>query len=406
MGFFGTRRIYLDYASATPVSAQALRAMREAERLVGNPSSIHSEGVEAKHALENSRSKIAAELACKAREIIFTSGITESNNLAILGCARKRELSPAGMTGTHWIVSSIEHASVLECFNEIERMGGAVSHVDPDSHGVISPDAVARSLCSGTVFVSIGWTNNELGVVQPLSAIKQVLREHEEKHGTSIIFHTDAGQGPLYRPLQVHTLGVDLLALGSAKLYGPHGIGCLYVSNRSPVASLILGGGQERGLRAGTESVALTAGFAEALMQIGCERDGEAKRLAKLRNMLAERLAEGIHGLVINGDLKRALPHMLNISIQDIRSEYFMLALDRAGIAVSTKSACNEGEMSRSHVVLRLAEAAAKEVGETHAQAWRSENTLRFSLGRATSARDIKRVSDECIAITNRMKSS
>lgn len=403
MNFFGTKRIYLDHASSTPVSPAAIRAMRNAEKLVGNPSSIHAEGVAAKRSLEKSRAAIATELGCKAREIIFTSGITESNSLAILGCARKRELTGAGIAGTHWIVSSIEHASVLECFSEIEYMGGVVSHVNPDARGIITPGAVAHLLRAETVFVSIGWANNEIGVVQPLTAIKRVLREHEEKHGTNIILHTDVGQGLLYRPTQVHTLGVDLLALGGAKIYGPHGISALYVNNRVEISPLVLGGGQERGLRAGTEHVALAAGFAEALAQAARERAAETKRLEKLRVLLVDNLSTGIPGLIVNGDLEHMLPHMLNISIPDIQSEYLALALDHAGIAVSTKSACNEGEVS-SHVIARLAEAEAREKG-TPVQAWRSENTLRFSMGRVTSARDLRRASSECIAIVSRLSS-
>src|SRR3989338_9343380 len=184
MSIFVKRRIYLDYASATPVSSASLRAMREAEKIIGNPSSIHIEGVEASRFLEASRAKIAAELGCKAREIIFTSGITESNNLAILGLARKLEQGGRALADTHWIVSSIEHVSALDCFSEIERRGGKISFVGPDSRGIISAESVAKLLRKQTVCVSIGWANNEIGVVQPLSKIARVLHEYEEGKGT------------------------------------------------------------------------------------------------------------------------------------------------------------------------------------------------------------------------------
>ena len=400
-------RVYLDYASATPISAGALRVMRKAEKLAGNPSSIHKEGVEAKRMLEMSRAQIAAELGCKAREIVFTSGITESNNLAILGFARGREISGKPIAGTHWIVSSIEHSSVLECFAEIERLGGIVSHVDPDARGIITPQSVARLLRKDTIFVSIGWANNEIGVIQPLSQIAQALREHEQKEESKIIFHTDIGQGILYRALQVHTLGVDMLVLGSVKIYGPHGIGALYAGNRlfsqagAALAPVILGGGQERGLRSGTENPALAAGFAEALKESAHNRGKEAKRILKLRDELARSLATGIRGAIINGDLKRALPHMLNISIPGIKSEYLMLALDNAGIAVSTKSACGEAGDRSSHVVARLRDAQAREgKGDaTPGTAWRAENTLRFSLGRGTTAADIRKAARNLLDI-------
>jgi len=198
-----------------------------------------------------------------------------------------------------------------------------------------------------------------------------------------IVLHTDAGQAPLYRPLQVHSLGVDLLTLDSGKLYGPRGVGALFVGKGVELAPILLGGKQERGLRAGTENVALAAGFAAALSHEAGERASEAQRLEKLRDYFAGEIIAHIPGVMVNGDLDHAMPHMLNISIPNVQSEYVVLALDHAGIALSTKSACREGEASRSHVVQTLASAAgalAKEAGES----WRAQNTLRFSLGRST----------------------
>ena len=386
------KRIYLDYASSTPISAASLRAMRAAEKLVGNPNAIHSEGVEAKRELEKARSAIAAELGCKSREIIFTSGITESNNLAILGFFKKIILSGRSPRNTHWIVSALEHASVSEPFNHIEELGGIVSRIAPNSKGIISPESVQSVLRKETVCVSVGWANNEIGIIQPLGAIGHALREHEEKFKTKIIFHTDAGQGPLYLPSQVHSLRVDLFSFGSSKIYGPHGIGALYISNRVDLEPIILGGGQERGLRAGTENVALAAGFAAALSEAAMKRERESKRVQKLRDNLAEELIEIIPGAVVNGDTKRALPHMLNISIPDIQSEYLMLALDRAGVEVSTKSACDEGEAKESHVVAAL----------YPQERWRAANSLRFSLGADTTAADIRQVVSVLSGITRK----
>ncbi len=310
------KRIYLDYASATPVLLEAQQAVETAWKLQGNPGSIHAEGVEAMNALKSARATIASELACKPREIVFVSGGTEANNLAILGTARsiaqRRRLWDAKkgdnhdmcngcvLRGTHWIVSAIEHPSVLECFSEIERLGGTVAFVDPDERGIIRAESVARALQPETVFVSVGWGNGEIGTVAPLSKISQAIRAHEAAHGSTIIFHTDAGQAPLYLAAQPHALGVDLMSLDGAKLYGPRGVGVLFVGNRAELAPLMFGGKQERGLRAGTENVALTAGFAESFTQAARMRGEESKRIGALREKLArERLAQ-ITGTVGN----------------------------------------------------------------------------------------------------------
>src|SRR3989344_2252089 len=380
--WFQKKRIYMDYVSAPPVLPEARSAMREAENLIGNPSAIHKEGVAAHRALEDARKRIASLLGVKPRELVFTSGLTESVNLAILGFARKRLLSGKRLEGTHWIVSAIEHDSVLECFAEIERMGGSVSHADPDARGIITPDTIARLLRKETVFISVGWANNEIGTVQPLGKITQVLRAYEKEQGMMVALHADAGQAPLYLPTIVNSIGVDLLSFGANKLYGPHGIGALYIGSRmlaGGIAPVIMGGAQEKGIRAGTESVTLAAGFAAAFEVVARERDAEAKRLSELRDTLVRELSAGIPDLVINGDLKHALPHMLNISIPNISSEYIVLALDREGIAISTKSACREGEQA-SHVVAELG-------GES----WRAKNTLRFSLGKETAQSDVER---------------
>ncbi len=375
--WFSKRRAYLDYASATPLLPEAASAMRDAEKFVGNPGAIHKEAVEAKAVLTDARERIAKVLGVKARELIFTSGLTEANNLAIVGFARKLERIKRTLDGTHWIVSAIEHASVLECFSEIERLGGEVTHVMPNGKGIVTADAVVALLKRETVFVSVGWANNEIGTIQPLGKIENAIRAHEKRYGTTVTFHSDAGQGPLYEPTVVHSLGVDLLSMSASKLYGPHGIGALYVSNRTALAPTIFGGDQERELRAGTENVALAAGFATAFEFVAKERESESSRLRQLRDGLARELSSAVQGLVMNGDLMHALPHVLNISIPRVDCEYLALSLDHEGFAVSTKSACNEGQKA-SHVV----EALGKEP-------WRAENTLRISLGRGTKPADI-----------------
>src|SRR3989344_3525602 len=348
------KRIYLDYASATPVHPKAERAFSDASQIYANPGAIHSEGVTAKRVLTEARESLARHLGCKARELIFTSGLTEANNIALIGLARGIELRKRSLTDTHWIVSSIEHSSVLECFAEIERMGGTVSHVEPDAKGIVRAESVLALLRPATVLVSVGWGNNEIGTIQPLASIGRVLRAYQREQKTNIIFHSDAGQAPLYRSPQVHSLGVDMLALGAGKLYGPRGIGCLYLGNRASLSPTVFGGGQERGLRSGTEDVALATGFAAAFDEISSERDAETKRLRLLRDNFVREIITRISGIVVNGDLKHTLPPMLNISVPGERTgEYLVLALDHAGLSLSTKSACREGEAS-SHVVAAL----------------------------------------------------
>ena len=378
--FFRKRRIYLDYAGATPILPEVVRSICDAEATFGNPGSIHAEGALAQKTLDSARQGVAHELACKARQVVFTSGLTESNNLAILGLARKLPLS-GEFEGSHWITTSVEHSSVLECFAEVERLGGTVTHLDPDERGIISAEKLRSALKSNTVLVSIGWANNETGVVQKLSEFSRIIRAHESTR--PILFHSDAGQAPLYLSPQIHTLGVHMLSIGAGKLYGPRGIGALYVEDLQTIASVLLGGGQEKGLRAGTEKVSSAVGFAVALEIIGKERKAEAARLEKLRDAFAREIQKNIPGVIVNGDLRYTLPHMLNISVPGEKSgEYLVLALDHAGVALSTRSACRAGDRA-SHVVAALAaasEALAKETGSS----WRAENTLRFSFGCST----------------------
>lgn len=386
---FGNSRVYLDHAAATPLRAEAARASHEAEKMHGNPGGIHGEGVAAKRVLEEARSTIAHECGAKARQIIFTSGSTEGNNLSILGYAEYLAVQKQGLADTHWIVSAIEHPSVLECFSEIERKGGAVTHLDPDARGLIAPAVLERALRPNTVLVSVGWANHEIGTIQPLRACAQSIAVHEKAQGTQVLLHTDMGQAPLYKVPHVHSLGVDMAVVGSGKVYGPRGVGGLYLSNRVSLVRTSFGGGQERGLRAGTETPHLAAGFAVALALAGRERETESERLAALRDTLYADIHAALPQTLRNGTAE-TLPHILNISIPNIQAEYVVLALDKAGIAISTRSACNAHD-AHSHVVAALG-------GEE----WRATNTLRFSLGRSTTLQDIRRTARELIRIVSR----
>jgi cysteine desulfurase len=377
------KRVYLDTAGAMPVRPEAREAFLEASKLEGNPGALHAEAGRAQAVLSHARASIAEALGVKAREIILTSGGTEGNNLAILGLFKKLALGGRTIGTMHWIVSAIEHPSVLECFAHIEQMGGKVTRIMPDSTGRILAARVRDALTDETVMVSIGWANGEIGTVQPVSTVAETLRSYEKAHGTRIIFHTDAGQAPIYLFPYAHTLGVDLMTLDGGKLGSPRGIGALYVASGVALASLLYGGGQESGLRPGTENVALAAGLAAALSSLARMRAAESLRMAGLRERLLLGIAQSrvLRGAVVNGSPKHHLPHIVNVSIPLIENEYITLALDQAGFALATKSACKEGERA-SHVISAITDAP---------NAWRATTALRISMGSATSVEDVER---------------
>lgn len=389
-------RVYLDYAAATPVRAEALASVVHAVQLVGNPGGLHKESVEAKKVLSDARAGVARVLGATAREVVFVSGATEANNLAIRGRAQYILRERGSLSGTHWITSAIEHDAVLQPLAEIERLGGTITHIDPNAHGILTSESVSRALRSETVFISIGWSNSEIGTVQSIAQIAACVRAHEARFGTRVVFHSDAGQAPLYEKTTFRSLGVDLLSVDSGKLYGPRGIGALVLASGVPIEPIIFGGAQESGMRPGTENVALAAGFSVALAMLLNERESEAHRAARLRDLLYTGLSEKIPTIIRNGT-RDVLPHILNITIPGISTEYFVLSLDAAGFAVSTKSACREGKAGRSHVVEALGDFDAVSV-ET-----RAAHTVRFSLGHATTEDDIRRCVTACVAIYTRM---
>lgn len=372
-GFTTQRRIYLDHAGAMPVIPSAQMAFEKSSRAYGNPGAFHSEAQEASVLLREARAQIAHQLGSKAREIIFTSGGTEGNNLALLGWAQAQRTK-----NIHIVVSAIEHPSILEVAVTLSARGFSVSYVEPDANGRISAEVVKEQMLPNTAFVSIGWANGETGVVQPLSAIAQVIRAHEKEHHSSVTFHSDLGQAPLYLSPQVHSLGVDLATLDGGKLGSPRGVGVLFVKEGVVLSPIMHGGSQESGMRPGTENVGLACGFAAALEDVSLVRVEETERMAGLREHLIRSIGS-FDGVVVNGTSTHQLPHLINISIPHVDNEYITLALDRAGFAVATKSACKEGEKA-SHVILAM-------TNET--DSWRASSALRISMGRGTTLRGI-----------------
>lgn len=413
------KRIYLDNTSTTPLDPRVLKAMLPyfSEKF-GNPSSIHAEGVIAKNALESSRKSVAGILQCRKEEIIFTSGGTESNNLGIFGVVKALEKNGLSISKMHFVTTNIEHASVLECFRELKARGARVDYAPVGENGVVKAETVGALLKPETVLVSVGLANNEIGTIQPVREISKIIRAHNLKNfkparmvpvgfgagGLSnfqTCFHSDGSQAQLYLNCSPSRLGVDLLTLDGHKMYGPKGVGALYVKRNTPLSPIIFGGGQERGVRSTTENVPAIAGFAKAFEIVTAEREKESARLTKLRdyfysNLLqnigievtkegekgkngrkSDRMSGQFKRVVINGDLWERLPNNINISLPGLDTEFLLLKLDAVGIACSTKSSCL-GSEGGSYVVRAIGG------GEE-----RANSTLRFSLGRHTTKKDV-----------------
>lgn len=376
-----TKRIYLDHAATTPEDKRVVEVVRKASaETYGNPSSLHQEGVLARKVLETGRKSIADILCVRRDEIVFTSGGTESNNIAIFGAVNDPQKA-------HIIVSRIEHPSVLECVRELERRGAAVTYVPVDSDGLVSPKSVEDALRENTVLVSIMYANNEIGTIQPIAEIAKVIRRFREakSHSSSVIchplLHTDACQATNYLPMSVLKLGVDLMTFNASKIYGPKGVGALFVKQGVKLAPHIFGGGQERGLRSGTENVSAIAGFAEAMRVAEKMKEKESARLVKLRDFFIHEILTKIPDTVLNGSAAERLPNNVNISFLGMDAEEIVIGLDARGIAVSTGSACANiaGEGKVSHVVLALDGDRIRAMG-----------SVRFTLGRGTKKGDIE----------------
>ena len=368
-------RLYCDTAALTPVDPRVFRVV---ERLThdasANPGSIHSEGERAHTALEEARRRVAAFCGVKSYEIVFTSGGTESNNLAIFGVV----LALPHRVG-HIITSTIEHSSILSPIEECARRGCAVTLLNPDSDGLIRVEQVLEALRPDTILISLHVANNEIGVIQPIREIARAVRAFRDEKGSVYPYiHTDACQAPRFMPLFMETLGVDLMSMSGAKVYGPRSVGALSVRAGTNCAPLLFGGGQEYGLRSGTPDVAGIGGFAEALSLCEAERGQESAHLSTLRDELIKELST-LSGVVINGSLRHRLPNNVHASFRGITGERMVIELDRRGIAAATGSACSSRTASASHVMQAIA----------RDESWRVDGAVRFTLGRGTTHEDI-----------------
>ena len=365
------RRVYLDHSATTPVRPEVVEAMlpylREA---YGNPSSLHQWGQEAKKAVEQAREEVARLVSARPEEIVFTSGGTEANNLAIIGAAYANSAK-----GRHIITSGIEHHSVLDTMRYLEKQGFKVNYLPVTGEGLVRVEEVAAAISPETILISIMHANNEVGTVQPIAAIGRLARER------GIIFHTDAVQTAGKIPVNVEELGVDLLSLSAHKIYGPKGVGALYIRKGRRLNPLLHGGGQERNRRPGTENVPGIVGFGRAAALAKQELAAEGKRLSALRDRLLEGVAERIPEVVITGHRERRLPNHASVCVKYVEGESLLLSLDLQGVAASSGSACTSGSLEPSHVLLAMG--LPPEI---------AQGSLRLTLGRDNQETDVEYV--------------
>lgn len=381
MKFFTKKRIYLDYAASAPVLGEARRAFERAELLFANPSAIHKDGVAAKEALSNARAAVAKVLHAHPDEVIFMSTGTESDNTAAAGAffAAKRD----GVKIPHMIALETEHPAILEKLSVLKNRGGEITLLPVGADGRVDPKVVRNALRPETVLVSIMYANNEIGVVQPIRDIAKEIRHYKKEHGGVYpLFHTDACQAAPYLNMNVEQLGVDMLSLSGIKIGGGHGASVLYLRRGTPIFPIMHGGGQEYGLRPGTENVPAVAALAEALRIAESSKERESSRLAALRDYFFTEARTRFPEIRINGDLENRLPSNIHISFPNITSELLVLELDARGISVSAGSACSASDESESPVLAAL-------YGSGDGKKWGS---IRISMGSRTTKNDLAAV--------------
>ena len=366
----------MDHSATTPVAAEVLVAMLPYfSHRFGNASSLHGFGREAKEALEESRQRVARLLNAHPGEIVFTSGGTESDNLALRGIAYKNRNS-----GRHIITSQIEHPAILETCRSLEQEGFSVTYLPVNREGLIELSELERAIRPDTILISIMHANNEVGTIQPLEEVGRLAADRD------IYLHTDAVQTVGKIPVDVEAMGADLLSLSAHKLYGPKGVGALYIRRGTKMQSLSTGGGHERNLRSGTENVAGIVGLARAADLAGEGMAEEGQRLVQLRDRLAALVLERVKDAWVNGSMEKRLPGSLNFGFSYVEGESLLLYLDSKGIAVSTGSACSSHKLEPSHVLLAL----GLKPEECH-------GSLRITMGRSNNQEQVDYVA-ECIS--------
>ena len=391
MGVMDTssRLIYMDHAATTPVRPEVLDAMLPYfSTNFGNPSGIYGLAQESRKAIDVARETVAATLDARISEIVFTSGGTESDNTAIRGSA----LALAS-TGRHIITTSIEHHAVLHTCHSLEQYGFDVTYLPVDAAGLIDPDDVGRAIDDETTLVSVMYANNEIGVVEPISEIADVVKAEALRRGRTIVMHTDAVQAAGYLDLSARNLGVDMLSLSAHKFHGPKGAGILYIRRGTPFEAQQTGGGQERQRRSGTENVPSVVGMAEALRLAESERNETVARVKSLKDRIVEAILERLDGVRLNGHPSRRLANNVNFSFDRVEGEPILLGLDLAGISASSGSACSSASLEPSHVLTAL--------GLTAEQA---QGSLRLTLGKDNTEEDVDYLLDVLPGLVRKLR--
>jgi cysteine desulfurase len=394
-----SRRIYLDHAAATPVHPEVKEVMIPfLIETYGNPSAIHQEGVVARQAVEDSRQSVATTLGIKPNEVIFTSGGTESNNLALLGFVKHlHSESGRAYSDMEVVTTKIEHPSITEVLPVLKELGVTVRFVEVDEEGLITVPALKEVLSPKTVLVTFAYANSEIGVVQPVSRLARTIRKHEQENDCSVTMHVDAAQAPLWLPCALEQIGVDMMTLDVGKCNGPKGVGVLAVRHPENLSPILFGGGQEQGLRPGTENVAGIVGAAKALELAHELYKERAEKVSKVRDEAMIMLKEALPQIIFNGPVgdksNERLANNINLSLPNFDTEYAVVYLDAHGIAASTKSACAGAGGGESVVVKTVT-----------GDATRASSTIRVSLGEETTLEDMKYVVEVLVRFCERMK--
>ncbi len=389
------KRIYLDYAAATPLRHTVAQKMRVFERdMFANASAIHREGVLVRQAVNRARERLARTLKIRPNGVVFTGSGTESNNLAIMGAVEARRATGVPYVDMEVISTHIEHPSVSKVLEHLSELGVDIKYLDIDTEGLIVAQSLLDTLSEKTVMVSFAYANSEIGVVQEVGKLSRIVRAFEKEHATRTYVHTDAAQAPLYLNCEMDRLMADIITFDAGKCYGPKGVGVLAMRHGVELSSVLYGGPQESGLRPATENTAGIIGAVEAIVVAQEQHEKRAEKVSALRDKAITQLST-IEGVVLNGSRTQRIANNINISISGIDSEFAVIVLDNEGIACATKSACSGAGGDGSSVVRAMTNDEA-----------RASSTLRFTLGGKTTMRDMTRVVDVLKQHVAKQKSS